>query len=214
MWSLSPAPKIASLLESELEIYGSNASCSILLGISLHNESCIDQYSDLSLSLSRQLELKQTNLFQPSKWNFKIEIQLCKRLWIAWISQMQSIKESPCLVREVREVKGKTGLSPNGSKTTHLFFLFCLSHSAYIQHFVWALSMYSMSRTELIHGDLPARRNQWALLAHTAQCVQTSSPCNNWEWLKDFQALDHDNVPAQLLGGWKHKQTLLSTRED
>lgn len=37
------------------------------------------------------------------------------------LSEMQNIKESPCMVREIREIKGKTGLSLSRSKSTHFF---------------------------------------------------------------------------------------------
>lgn len=75
MWNLclSPTPKITGLLERELEIYGSNASYFILLGISLHKESRIDHYSDLSLFLNgQQLE------HQADKFLSAIKMKLLK----------------------------------------------------------------------------------------------------------------------------------------
>jgi len=48
------------------------------------------------------------------------------------LSEMQNIKAGSCMVRETREIKGKTGLSQSGMKNTGLWLFFFLSHRVYV----------------------------------------------------------------------------------
>lgn len=80
------------------------------------------------------------------------------------LSEMQNIKESPCMVREIREIKGKTGLSLSRSKSTHLFFFYFSSDLQSIRLIVqnWIYSQRSVWKNNSVR----------ALSTHCTLCVK------------------------------------------